>query len=96
MPDGLRLVADSAYAGQLDKVTTTMDAHDPKTKELFARMKSMQETRFGRFECFKVLSYRFRHGKHTDDKLEKIGDSFDAIAVLIQLDIMNGHPLFDV
>ena len=56
----------------------------------------MQETLFIKFECFKVLSHGFRHGKHTDDKLEKIGDSFDAIAVLIQLDIKNGHPLFDV
>ena len=73
-----------------------MDAHDPKTKEPFARMKLMQKTLFGRFEYFKVLSYGFRHGKHTDGKLEKNGHTFDAIAVLIQLDIMNGHPLFDV
>ena len=96
MPDGLRLVADSAYAGQFDKVTTTMQAHDQKTKELFARMKSMQETIFSRFSSFRVLSNGFRHGKNTDDKLEKIGLSFDAIAVLIQLDIQTGRPLFDV
>ena len=41
LPKGLRLVGDSAYEGQPDKVSTTNDAHDPATKELFARMKSL-------------------------------------------------------
>jgi hypothetical protein len=61
VPDGLRLVADSAYKGQFDKVTTTMDAHSSDTKELFARMKSMQQIIFVRFKSFNVL--RFQHGK---------------------------------
>jgi hypothetical protein len=39
LPEGLRLVGDSAYEGQPDKVFTTNAAHDPATKELFARMK---------------------------------------------------------
>jgi len=42
LPEGLRLVGDSAYKGQPDKVSTTNAAHDPATKELFARMKPMQ------------------------------------------------------
>ena len=96
VPDGLRLVADSAYKGQFDKVTTTMDAHSSDTKELFARMKSMQETIFVRFKSFNVLTAGFRHGKNTKDKMNKVGEAFDAVAVLIQLDIKNGHPLMDV
>ncbi len=87
MPEGLRLVGDSAYGGQYDKLTATMDAHSPKTKELFARMKSMQESLFGRVKVFKA---------DVDDKLEKAGETFDAVVVLIQLDIDNGHPLFEV
>ena len=96
MPDGLRLVGDSAYGGQFDKVTCTMDAHSAKTKELFARMKSMQETIFKRFKDFMAIREPFRHGKNTQDKLDKAAESFDACAVLIQLDIANGRPLFDV
>ncbi len=38
LPKGLRLVGDSAYVGQSDKVSTANDAHDPAMKELFARM----------------------------------------------------------
>ena len=96
VPDTLRLVGDSAYAGQSDKVTATMDAHSPQTKELFARMKSMQETCFKRLKDFKVLRKSFCHGKNTKDKLEKVGMSFDAVTVLVQLDIATGHPLFEV
>ena len=40
-PEGLRLVGDSVYAGQYDKVTCTMDAYSAQTKELFTRLKSM-------------------------------------------------------
>ena len=70
-PDTLRLVGDSAYAGQFDKVTTTMDAHSAETEELFARMKSMQETCFKRIKDYKVLRESFCHGKNTKDKLKK-------------------------
>ena len=70
--EGLRLVGDSAYKGQPDKVSTTNAAHDPSTIELFARMKSMQETLFKRLKDFKVLRGPSCHGQGTKDKLEKI------------------------
>lgn len=92
----IKLVGDSAYDGQADVVTTTKDAHNPETKKLFARMKSMQETCFKRLKDFKVLRESFRHGKGTDDKLEKIKISFEATAVLLQYDFENGHSLFEV
>jgi len=96
LPKGLRLVGDSAYEGQPDKVSTTNDAHDPATKELFARMKSLQETLFKRLKDFKVVRGPFRHGQGTEDKLEKIKLCFEACLVLVQYDIENGHPLFQV
>ena len=96
LPAGLRLVGDSAYDGQPDKVSTTKDAHDSKTKKLFARMKSLQESVFKRMKDFKVLRDAFRHGKGTQDKLEKIKMVFEAVAVLVEYDIENGHPLFEV
>ena len=96
IPDGVKLVGDSAYEGQPDKVTTTKDAHNAATKELFARMKSMQENVFKRFKDFKVLRHSFRHGSGTDDKLAKIKTAFEAVGVLVEYDIENGHPLFEV
>lgn len=92
----VKLVGDSAYGGQPDVVTTTQDAHKPATKNLFKRMKSMQETCFKRFKDFKVLDSRFRHGKGTDAKLEKMQAAFEATAVLLQYDFENGHRLFEV
>lgn len=96
VPDGIKLVGDSAYAGQPDKVTRTMDAHQPKTKKLFARIKSMNETANGRIKSFKALRESFRHGTSTNDKLKKIKMAFEAAAVLVQYDIENGHPLMEV
>ncbi len=96
LPKGLRLVGDSAYEGQPDKVSTTNDAHDSAMKELFARMKSLQETVFKRLKDFKVLRRPFCHGQGTKDKLEKIRLSFEACLVLVQYDIENRHPLFQV
>jgi hypothetical protein len=96
VPDAIKLVGDSAYAGQPDKVTRTMDAHQPKTKKLFARIKSMNETANGRLKSFKALREAFRHGTSTNDKLKKIKMTFEAAAVLVQYDIENGHPLMEV
>ena len=59
LPKGLRLVGDAAYEGQADKVSTTNDAHYPETKELFARMKSLQDTSFKRFKDFTVMCGAF-------------------------------------
>jgi hypothetical protein len=96
VPKNVKLIGDSAYEGQPDKVTTTKDAHNAATKQLFARMKSMQETCFKRFKDFKVLRESFRHGSGTEDKLGKIKVAFEAVAVLVEYDIENGHPLFEV
>jgi hypothetical protein len=43
-----------------------------------------------------VIQTPFRHEKDTQDKLDKATELFDACAVLIQLDIANGCPIFDV
>ena len=95
IPKNVKLVGDSAYAGQPDKVATTKDAHDRQTKELFARMKSLQETVFKRIKDFKIMRH-FRHGSGTKDRLEKIKIAFEATAVLVEYDIEYEKPLFEV
>ena len=96
IPQNLKLVGDSAYGGQPDKVTTTNDSHSKATKELFARMKSLQETVFKRIKDFKILSQTFRHGSGTENRLEKIKFAFEAVAVLVEYDIEYEKSLFEV
>ena len=36
VPDGCRLVGDSGYVGEAEKISTTLAGHSPDTKELFA------------------------------------------------------------
>ena len=96
-PNGVKFVGDSAYTGQPDKVTTTLDAHSKKTKVLFGRIKSLNETANGRLKNFKVVRESFCHGKgDVDGKLAKIKLAFEAAAVLVEYDIENGHSLFEV
>eukprot|EP00804_Cyclotella_cryptica_P000894 CCRYP_001120-RA/>CCRYP_001120-RA protein AED:0.22 eAED:0.40 QI:0/0/0/1/0/0/3/0/164 len=79
-----------------DKITTTKDAHNPTTKRLFARMKSMLETCSGRLKNFKVVHESVCNRQGTSNKLKKIKVAFEAAAVLVQYDIENGHNLFEV
>ena len=95
VPNNVKLVGDSAYGGQPDKVTITRDAHKPATKVLFARMKSMMETCFTRLKFFTCVIGPFRHGNSTTDKLNKVKLAFEAAAVLVQFDCKNGRPLFE-
>jgi hypothetical protein len=91
-----KLVGDSGYSGQPDKVTTTSDAHAPETKGLFKRIKSQLETCNGRFKNFNVIGHAFRHKGGTDEKLRKHKAAFEAVAVLVQYDIESGKSLFEV
>ena len=95
VPSRVKLVGDSAYDSQPDKVTPTLGSHAPETKKLFARMKSMQETFFKRCKDFNVLTDGFRHGTCTEDKLAKIKMAFESVAVLLAYEFENGHPLFE-
>ena len=46
MRAGKRLVGDSGYVGEPDKISTTLAGHSPETKELFARFKSRKRLYF--------------------------------------------------
>ena len=96
IPNNVKLVGDSAYAGQPDKVTTTNDQHSRATKNFFARIKSLNETVFNRMKNFKILRESFRHGTGTLDKLKKHKMAAEAVAVLVEYDIEYEKPLFEV
>lgn len=56
----------------------------------------MNETCNGRFKNFKAARESFHYGTDANDKLKKIKMAFEAVAVLVEYDIENGHGLFEV
>ena len=96
IPKGKKLIGDSAYQGEPDKISTAKEEHQATTKEFFARAKSRQETLHTRLKFFKSLDGRFRHGKGSKEKMKHHKTCFEAVLVLVQYDLENGHPLFQV
>ena len=86
--DGNRAIADSAFSGS-KKVSTRMPGDSAEVKRFKERVLARQETLFRRFKRFGILSQRFRHG------IKQHRMVLDAVAVVTQYDMENGHPLFD-
>lgn len=87
---GERVEADAIYAsdercdGPFDYCSSTVQY------ESKFRVRARHETVNGRLKQFEILNQRFRHPK------EKHHDVFMAVAVITQLNLQNGHPLFSV
>jgi hypothetical protein len=78
------------------KISITQDEHFAEVKQFFARVKSRQETFNTRLKFFNVLSGCFCHGKGAEDKVQAHKRCIEAICVLVQYDLENGHPLMEV
>ena len=101
IPDGKRLVGDSGYVGEPDKVSTTLGGHSAEAKELFARLKSRQESLFRYYKSLEIMGgAAFRHkgkqGGGSQERMRVHGVVFDAITVVMQYGLENDAPLFDV
>jgi hypothetical protein len=60
----------------------------------YCRARARHESFNKRIKQFKVLSECFRHAKGANFKKHKI--VFETICVIVQYEMENGHPLFDV
>lgn len=92
LEDGERVETDEGYKGSAPlyvKCPGTV-ATDPDKKEMCARVRSRQETVNKRMKQWNILKAGYRH-----DVLRH-QDVFAAVAVLTQLSIENGEPLFSV
>ena len=89
IPEGKKVLADSGLKGS-KKASTRMPGNSHKVNHFRARAQGRQESLFKRFKDFGILRQRFRH----DFELHKI--VLLAVAVIVQYDMENGHPLFDV
>ena len=95
MPRGKKAVGDSGYKG-ISNVTITKSTQSKGLKKFLTRAKQRQETFHTRLKSFNVLGHRFRHGSSTKNKMELHKMCVEAICVIVQYDLKNGHPLFEV
>lgn len=90
IPQGKRVIADSGYKGLSTHVTTHQQNHSKDMRKFINRVRARHENFNARIKSFKILAERFR----SDRKHHK--SAFEAVCVLCQYDLENGHPLMEV
>jgi hypothetical protein len=87
-----RVEADDGYKGEDPEYIKTPSGvvHPQEQLKLRSRVRSRHETVNKRFKQFRCLSGTFRHD------IAFHGKCFRAVAILTQLSIENGHPLFPI
>ena len=88
-------VADGGYAHGASgegmhyfAIPSTLDSSELANFKMRARCR--HESLNGRFKNFEILQARFRHGQECN------GIAFAAVAVIVQYQMENGAPLFEV
>jgi hypothetical protein len=89
IPDGKLGIADRGYTGE-DKLATHNPFDSKETIDFKKRARARHETLNGRIKNFKVLDKPFRHGVDNHKVV------FEAVCVIVQYELENGHPLFNV
>lgn len=94
IPAGKKVIADNVYASEpLCSVSNPLDSE--ALKKFKARVKARQESFNNRIKAFNILSSRFRCNVPST-ALEKHQAVFEAVCVLVQYEIGNGRPLFEL
>jgi hypothetical protein len=86
---GEHVEADAGYRGEPDAIDLPDDGPAERHR-MKALVRGRHETCNKRFKDFNILNNRFRHD------IEKHGDVFTSVAVLVQISIDIGESLFDV
>lgn len=91
---GERVEADDGYSGESPLYCRLPGSQptDPYFEGLRQRVRNRQETVNSRFKDWKCLKEAFHHAH---DFAQKHSDCFHAVAVITQLEIQTGHPLFE-
>ncbi|KAL7458959.1 hypothetical protein ACHAWC_011745 [Mediolabrus comicus] len=95
IPEGKKVVGDSAYEGVPEKCTVKRVGQDKAVRDLIDLALCRQETFHGRLSTFAILRHRFRHGKSTENKMAMHKTGHDAVVVITMYDLKH-HPLFEV
>jgi hypothetical protein len=88
---GERVEADNGYVGAAEKIKCPDNPCNPVENEgMQSRARYRHETINGRFKTWGILQQTYRHD------IRRHGEVFQAIAIMTQLAISNGSPLFSV
>jgi hypothetical protein len=92
IPAGKKVVADRGYTGEKckEKLSIRNPRDSDALKQFKRRVRARHENFNARIKMFKILEERFRHG------VKRHKAVLEAVCVLVQYDLENGHPLFDV
>lgn len=86
-----RALGDKGYRGERDVLSVPSSHDTPEVRDFKSRALSRHETFNARLKTFDCLDDTFRH-----PDLEKHQWCFDAVSVIVQLQLENGFPLFKV
>lgn len=97
MPQGKRAIADQGYVGEPWMLSTRNPLDSAPLKQFKSRAKGRHESFNSRLKWFNILSHEFR-GKDSpsSNKLDKHKRVFGACCILVQYEMENGRPLFEV
>ena len=95
IPVGKKAIADHGLRAETEKVAVSRSTDSERVRNLKARVKAREENFNGRLKNFAVLDHKFRHGAG-DDGPEKHGLCFRAVVCIVQYQLENGSPLFNV
>ena len=90
LDDGEMAEADGGYGGESFRLSTPHEANTVEEFVMKGTARHRHETANRRMKIFQVLTQPFRHD------LTKHSSAFRAVAVITQLNIQDGFPLFDV
>ncbi len=92
MPVGTKAIADRGYTGEecKEKLSIRNRRDSDALRQFKKRVRARHENFNARIKVFKILEERFRHGVKRHQAI------VEAVCVLVQYDMENGHPLFDV
>eukprot|EP00804_Cyclotella_cryptica_P009884 CCRYP_014185-RA/>CCRYP_014185-RA protein AED:0.05 eAED:0.05 QI:0/0/0/1/1/1/2/0/295 len=90
LDEGEMVEADGGYAGEEHYIKVPKDAISREQSKMKQTARSRHESANSRLKIFQILKKEFRH------KLMKHSSVFRAVAVITQLNIEDGYPLFSV
>lgn len=90
IPAGKRVIADKGYRGEPHTISTPSRLDPPELRKFKGRARARHETLNSRLKQFLILDDRFRHS------LEKHRMIFESICVIVQFQMENWSPLFEV
>ena len=88
---GKRGVGDSAYK-KIPSMTVHREGHSKEMTNFINRVRARHESFYNKIKVFGILAHKFR-GSWNKREEHKI--FFEGLAVLVQYDMENGHPLME-